>query len=312
MKTYIAVVCVFAVLISCEDIIEKDITNQAISILSPPDLFNPNTTSINFYWNYLEGADGYQLKVVGGRFDSILSFELDTFISTNQFTYNFDPGNYQWSLIALNSEYSTKNVIRSFKIDSSSNISDSRVILKFPNQGGIYSDSSLTLSWGEIFSATNYIVHVSEKSNGNLVFSDTTNSNSINTGKILMTKKYDWKVRAINSESRTEFTESSFELDFESPSIPVLTSPSNQKVIVVGTKISFSWYSGVDGEDNWAYDSLYLYTGSLNNAPKRIYRVTKSYVDSTLTVGSYFWKVKSFDSVDNGSSISVTREFTIQ
>ncbi len=313
MKNYLLVI-LSIFLFSCDDVIEEDISKKGVSIISPPDQFNPGNTTVNFFWDYLKGAEEYQLEVVKGRFDSVISFVLDTFVVSNQYTYNFNPGKYEWSLRALNSISSTPYIVRSFTIDSSSNISQSIVLLKFPltPDKNIYADSSLTLLWDEIFSATHYIVSVSDRSTENVVFLDTTNTTSISTGKILTTKEYNWKVRALNAQSQTVFTESNFEIDLNSPSAPTLRSPSDQDVIALGATVNLDWDSGVDAEGNWAYDSLYLYPGSLNNAPIRHILTVSNYSDSTLAAGSYFWRVISFDKSENGGVLSTDREFTIQ
>ena len=168
MKNYcLLILAVF--LFSCDDVIEKDISKKGLNVLSPPDQFKSGNTTVNFFWDYLEGADDYQLEVVRGRFDSVVSFAVDTFIRGNQFTYNFNPGEYEWSLRALNSVSSTSYVVRSFTIDSTTNISLSSVIITFPLKDSVYKDSSLTLRWEGLFSAQSYITQVINNANGNIV-----------------------------------------------------------------------------------------------------------------------------------------------
>lgn len=312
MKNYcLLLLAIF--LFACDDVIEKDISKKGVNVLSPPDQFKSGNTTVNFFWDYLEGADEYQLEVVRGRFDSVVSFVVDTFIQSNQFTYNFNPGNYEWSIRALNSVSATNYIVRSFSIDSTSDLSVSSVILKFPAKGVVYKDSSLTLRWDNVFSATSYVAQVINTANGNIVFQDTTSSNTISTGKVLVSSNYEWRIKAMNSESATAFAESNFKIDQLGPAAPTLQTPTDGLTPAIGPKITFTWQSGVDANGNWAYDSLYLYKGSLSAAPIRFRISSQTYTDSTsFTAGTYFWRVKSFDIVNNASPFSANRSFTAQ
>ena len=311
MKNYVVLLIIVLFSFGCEDIIEKDITNQEVTVLSPPDQFTPNSTSVNFFWNFLEGADAYELEVVRGKFDNVLSFVLDTFVTDNRFTYNFSPGQYEWSLRAVNNEYSTNYIVRSFTIDSVSDISQSSVLLSFPVNNEMYGDSSLTLSWQEIFSATSYLVQLIDKSNNKFILNDTVATNSISTGDTLSTNFYEWKVKAINYQSQTDFTTAEFEIDLTSPGVPQPQTPINQLTPPIDSLVSFTWNPGWD--DNWSHDIIYIYE-SLTNTILQTKNVTDSaFVYSNFVSGkSYYWQVKSFDKVGNESDLSAINNFSIQ
>lgn len=303
--------CVFiiALLFGCDDIIEPDISNKEIEIISPQDMLKSTNSTLNFLWNTVDGSLEYQLEVVKGRFDSIVKYELDTFISQNKFTYTFDPGKYEWSLRAFNGSSSTSFKVRAFEIDSSNNLFGSSVILKFP-LGGIYSDSILTFSWNKVFSANQYVIQIEESQNGNLLVIDTAESNSYSIKIAFDSKNYNWKVKAINSQSESNFSLSHFEIDLLAPDIPTLNSPANQTTTFIGPRVNFIWQNGVD--KNWSYDSLYLYKDLITSNPFKYKISANTFTSDTLQTGNYFWRVKSFDVVDNSSSFSETRSFKIQ
>ncbi len=311
MKNYVLIILAIF-LFSCEDIIEEDISKKGVNVLSPPDQFNPETSTVNFFWDYLEGADDYQIEVVRGRFDSVTSFVVDTFVQINQFTFNFNPGEYEWSLRALNSVSSTAYIVRSFRIDSSSNLAFSSVNLVFPAKE-VYRDSSLTLRWDKVFSATSYEAQIVNSANGNIVFQDTTSTNSVSTGDILSSNDYEWRVKALNAQSETDFASSTFSIDLLAPGAPSLQSPADGLTPAIGPEITFTWQKGRDANDNWEYDRLYIYEGSLSATPRQYDVMTESFTDTAFNAGStYFWRVKSFDVVDNESEFSTNRSFTAQ
>jgi hypothetical protein len=313
MKKYTFILILFCAIVGCSDIIEEDLTNDIVQVLSPQDNFSANSTTINFFWDHLEGADEYQIEIVKGRFDSIASFIVDTFLSENQFVYNFNPGQYQWSIRAVNSEYSTSYFTRSFRVDSLSDIAQSTVLLTFPVLNEFYGDSSLTLSWQSIFNATSYVVRMIDKSTNNFVLLDTVATNFLSTGDILGSKNYQWEVKALNSESETAFSSSSFTVDLTNPEIPALIKPDDQLSPAIGPVVNFTWRSGQD--ENWAYDRIYVYRTTLSSAPIIDVIITDStYIDSTsfISTGVYKWRVKSFDKVDNSSDFSGEGEFTYQ
>ena len=312
MKKYIIVLTFLFSIFACSDIVEEDITKRSIQVLSPIDNYNAESTTVNFLWNYVEGADEYQVEIVRGGFNNVLSFAVDTFLDINQFTYNFNPGEYQWSIRAVNSEYSTEYFTRSFRVDSISNISQSSVLLSFPEQDEFYGDSSLTLSWQSVFSATSYIVLVKNANNGNFVVMDTTTTNFYTTGNVLTNAPHEWQVKALNDQSETPFSTSTFTVDLIQPGTPALLKPNNQLSPAIDRAVEFSWRSGLD--TNWDFDSIYIYETTVSSSPLIVEKmVGTTFTDSSFTTGGvYKWRVKSFDKANNSSQFSAEGEFSIQ
>ncbi|MFT5666885.1 MAG: hypothetical protein ACI9DK_001070 [Vicingaceae bacterium] len=250
--------------------------------------------------------------MVKGSFNNVQSFEPDTILQNNQFTYSFNPGQYQWSLRAFNNEYSTNYIVRSFTIDSISDISQNSVLLNFPINNAVYGDSNLTFSWKTVFSATKYFVQLIDKSDGKFILNDTVITTSISTGSVLKTKIYEFKVMALNDQSQTVLREFEFEVDLNSPGTPRLLTPNNLLIPAIGPVVDFSWTPGQD--DHWSYDSIYVYPVAVSNTPIIARKVSDSFfVDSSFSSGiNYKWRVKSFDIVGNASNFSATNDFSIQ
>ena len=71
-EKYIGVLLLFGIMIcSCEDILEvPDISNQQIQILAPTNGAAILANKVNFNWNPIEEATGYQIEVAHPNFEN--------------------------------------------------------------------------------------------------------------------------------------------------------------------------------------------------------------------------------------------------
>ena len=53
----------------CSDFIVKDITDETVKILAPPDSFHSNSPEITLWWEEVDGAEDYNLQIVSQSFD---------------------------------------------------------------------------------------------------------------------------------------------------------------------------------------------------------------------------------------------------
>ncbi|MBL7884740.1 MAG: hypothetical protein JNL69_11770, partial [Bacteroidia bacterium] len=132
LKTLFSFFIVILALTSCENFIETDLANKSIHVLSPIDNYVSPNFSITFWWNKVEGAEGYELQIVRPNFAIIQQLVLDTTIISNQFSYSLHPGVYQWRIKAKNSTSSTNYQVYNLSIDSSLNLANQSVITILP------------------------------------------------------------------------------------------------------------------------------------------------------------------------------------
>lgn len=311
MRLFLINAFVMLLCLSCEDIIEDDISADTVKITHPTDNYNSKNPTITFLWEDIKGADFFQIQVVKGKFDSIVRFVLDSNLSGNRFEYTFDPGQYQWRLRAKNSVSATSFISRSFTVDSTNNLSNVTLILISP-LAGLSSSTSKTFAWNPIFSATEYIIQIKEDSwsSGQIVFTDTLTASSIQINNILGSKKYAWGVKAINLESETLYSIATFEIDTIKPLPPKLIDPENQTTTpLIGPTVNFKWSAGED--ENVFKDSIYVYSNpSLTNIVSSEEVIGESFTDS-LVSGTYYWRVKSIDKVGNQGHFSEDWTFRI-
>src|SRR5687767_4603767 len=91
----------FVVISSCEEVLEKDLTNNKVVLEAPSNNVITNDSIHNFSWEEMEGAFEYQLQIVSPRFDSIAKLVADTTMTTVIFLdMTLQKGNYQWRVRA--------------------------------------------------------------------------------------------------------------------------------------------------------------------------------------------------------------------
>jgi len=107
---------VLGVFASCDDLIEKDLEDKKLDIISPADSIETELTNITFLWEDMEGADSYELQIATPSFENALTVILDTTLTDNTFSYEFTPGEYQWRIKAENSVSFTEYLYRKLTI----------------------------------------------------------------------------------------------------------------------------------------------------------------------------------------------------
>lgn len=108
-------------ILGCSDIFEKDISEEEMFLQAPADNFISYDGNILFWWEYLEGAENYDLQVVSPDFDKIEKLLLDSTVSVNKFQQTFPVGKYQWRVSGINNQSATSWYWRSFSVvDTSS------------------------------------------------------------------------------------------------------------------------------------------------------------------------------------------------
>lgn len=113
MKNLIAIIIILS-MVACDDIFENDISNNKIEVVAPTDHAVVAQPKVTFLWRTMDGATAYHLTVVSPSFDNASIVVADTILRADslrtpaQYNCSLTNGNYQWSIRALNSAYSTK------------------------------------------------------------------------------------------------------------------------------------------------------------------------------------------------------------
>lgn len=287
---------------SCSEVIEENLEKESIQIIRPQDNLITTYSTQTFEWGKVEGADQYNIQIVNGSFSQINYFVLDSSITATSFVYNLSPGSYQWRVQGVNSVSNTAYASRSIQIDSTADLSGSKVLLVMPEDNFLTKDTSLTFNWQKLYNADEYIFQLRKGDfSGIVVYSDTLSSTSVSlSSPSLEEGEFSWGVKALNQTSSTSFSTYSFSIDLTAPASPGIINTDT----IQNNPFTLNWNRVANDVD---FDSLYIYSnkGLTNIVVDTI--ANESYTDS-LTAGIYYWQVKSIDHAGNIGAFSAAQK----
>lgn len=302
-------------ILSCEDIFEKDITNDVLQIIAPVNDAVVESNVVNFQWNSLEGADKYRIQVTGEN----QAIVLDSLVSKTNLTFPLVQGKYKWKVRGGNFAYqSTYSPSVRLTVMETSNLTNQQLVLSSPSNGFYTNDANVTCTWQSNNKADYYDLEVVNMTKGQTVVYQLTNikntSASLNDAILSQDAEYQWKVRAVNSTSQTIFASRVFSLDRIGPNQPQNNLPANNTVKTVNQSITFDWIAPTD---TGTIQSPISYTieFSSSNAFATIIQTSNSptttFSQAFILAGDYYWRIKSVDIAGNSSIYSFPFKFTI-
>jgi hypothetical protein len=303
------------VITSCDDIFEKDITNDTIQTISPSNEAVVESNVVNFQWNSLEGADKYRIQLIASN----QAIVLDSLVSKTNLTFPLTQGEYQWKVRGENFAYqSSYSTLLNLTVMETSNLANQQVVLSSPSNGFYTNDSNLTCSWLSINKAEFYDLELINMTKGQTVvyqLSNITNTSAtLNNTIVSQDAEYQWKIRAVNNTSKTAFASRVFSLDKVNPNQPQNNLPANNAVKVANQSITFDWVSPTD---TGTIQSPISYTIEFSNS-NAFTTIIQTSNSSTTTFsqiftlsGEYYWRIKASDVAGNSSIYSTPFKFTI-
>lgn len=302
---------VFLLQISCEDILIDDLREQEVILLSPPDNHISLQETQEFWWEFMEDATDYHIRIVSPSFDNITTIAVDDYTTDNNFTATLAPGVYQWTVYAANNVgESESGEIRTLTISADSTLTNQVVNLITPNDGIKINETTITFLWESLSLAAYYRIQVSDEgfNNSTLIDLNDTTSNDFYTTTLPEGTHY-WRIRAENSSNETDYTTYSIEIDLTPPNTPILTNYFNSDTVSVGNlPITLSWSADLIDA---IQDSVYIYDDvNLSNLVLKT-ATLDNYDFSETTLGDYYWRIRSIDDIGNISNYSNTGHFYI-
>lgn len=304
---YKLVTCVlFLAFLSCEEILfVDDISDKEITLVAPANNSVLFSTGVSFSWNQVENADKYHLQIAKPSFASPMQIVLDTLVTVTTFNQQLNIGKYEWRVQAVNSGYETGYKTWPFEILNNDDFQNNTVVLLTPNNNLITKVVTQKLSWQSIIGASEYQLQIYD-SNDAVIKEESTSATSIDY--TFTDGSYSWKVRASNGSKETLYTTRTILTDTKVPNIPVLTNPVNASS-TTSTSINFQ-FSRTPVSGSIETDSIYAYNESALTNLNFKDKASNPY-NKTLTKGTYYWYVKSFDEAGNVSEKSSVFSFTI-
>ncbi len=312
MKTNYVFLVLMMAFLACDDIVEIDISNKEVFLISPTDGAIVESTDITLWWDYVDGASAYNVIMASPSLSSPVHFIADTILEDNRLTlFVPDGAEYEWGVSALNGAYSSDFYFASFsvsdsldnEIDSlaSTDISNSTIRLLAPGDNQIADSGSVTFWWEELPGAFEYefsIVTPNFYNIGFLIVDSTLTGNEISLN--LDTGQYEWRVRGINNISSTDYESRSVavvsnnnELNLSTAEV-ILMSPQDSALFDAG-QVVFRWEE-VDGASTY---EIMILSPDFENPTELIVNDTQAELiyQVELDSGNYQWGVRAINSI---------------
>lgn len=211
----IALTLLFYIL-ACDDIIEvDDISQHSVSLLAPSNDVILNTTSVSFNWDTVNDAEAYNIQIAMPSFENAIQIITDSTLTATNFSTTLEIGEYQWRVRAENSAYQTQYATRNFVIlgENPIDISNSQIELIAPaNNVSFLTTDSINFSWESVTDAEMYTIQIAtpDFDNATELIENTTQTETTFTISNLTANNYQWRVKASNSVSETNYSTNSF------------------------------------------------------------------------------------------------------
>ena len=317
-RTYSTVILLLSAVIiivlinDCSDFGEENLSDKVVVLRAPADSLVTTLTSHTFWWDYVEGAEGYNLQIVMPSFDRTVRLVLDTNLTTNRFDFTLYPGSFEWGVSAYNYSSATAYTINKLMIDTTSDLSHQYVVLKTPAENYNTNNITVHFQWYMISSATDYRFEIRRSAPDGQLVSPAQLTDKDTISAVLAEGVYYWGVQAQNSNSGSVMSNRKLVVDTTVPDTPILLEPAKNDTLTT-TPVILKWdrptASTAEIRDSVIIASDTTASGSiiesaLTNDPE--YTMKKE--DN----GIYYWKVRSIDLAGNKSNYSKYRKFTIE
>lgn len=305
IKVFIYAVSLYILflLFGCSAFIVKDISNESIKILAPPDSFHSGSSTVTLWWEELDGAEKYDIQIVSPSFIYIVNLIADSTTSNDKFSVDLAPGQYQWRVRGVNNGWESEYSTRTFFIDSISDLANVNVNLLAPINNFSTTQTKIVFEWQTILGADEYRFQLLDDNDASIIYDVTTTNDTIHY--TLTEGEYIWKVRAQNSSSNSLFSERNLAIDLTPPNVSIPISPLTGDTLV--NPFTLSW----DADPTSSYDSLYIYSDNTLSIPVLAILITNTSYNFTTGISGedYSWRLKSFDAAGNASSFSISNSF---
>ncbi|KAF2342587.1 hypothetical protein [Flavobacterium tistrianum] len=299
---------------SCEDILEEDISNDIIQIISPTKDAVVESNVVNFKWNSLKGADKYRVQIY--EKDQVLI--LDSLTTKTNLTLPLEAGSYIWRVRAENYAYqSTYSFPSSFATNIPDDLTNQQVILLTPDNDKYLNFTNITLSWQQLDKATSYSAKIINTATGQEVFSkaDLTDTSVTLDLPQLPDGNYEWRIKAKNAESETkQYGAKKFNIDTTAPNQPKNTLPADNSTQTVNTALNLTWSIAADTGTIKSPISYVVEIASdvdFNSIIQPLNSNTTTLQYTFANAGTYYWRVRAVDLAGNKGTNSTGFKITV-
>lgn len=311
-KIILIVLSIF--MFSCEDILEEDITNDIVQIISPTKDAVIESNVANFKWNSLKGANKYRIQIY--QFDQVLI--LDSLTTKTNLTLPLEAGSYMWRVRAENYAYqSTYSFPSNFSTNIPDDLTNQQVILLTPDNDKYLNFTNITLNWQELDKATSYSVRVVNTATGQEVYPQTDVTDTFITLDLptIADGNYEWRVKAKNADTETkQYGAKRFNIDTTDPNQPKNATPADNSTQTVNTSVNYTWTIPTDTgtiKSPISYVIEFASDADFTNITQTLNSNTPTLQYTLSNTGIYYWRVRAIDLAGNIGTNSTGFKVTV-
>ena len=313
----LTVLSLFIGFTACDDVLEEDITNDRVDLVSPLDGDTIVGNNVQFLWNSLDGADMYNVQVY--REGAIV---VDSVVDSAPLSLVLGSNDYMWRVKGENFAYETAFTFpQEFSVEASNDLSTQSVELLNPSDDLFTNSTPIIFNWTPIEFATHYEFTLLKNTTSGAVIiyeSEPLTETSLSLDNTVLSEDavYDWEVVAVNIDNETQTVTSTrtFSLDTVAPSVPSLLTPAFEEEFIIDESISFTWNFATDtGPVVSTVTSVYeiatddAFTNVVFNGQTEI----TSFSQAFSIAGTYFWRVRGEDLAGNIGGYNLNGKFIV-
>ncbi|MFB3389830.1 hypothetical protein [Flavobacterium sp. LAR06] len=299
---------------SCEDILEEDISDDTIQILSPANNAKIESNVVGFKWNSLKGADKYRIQV----YESDQVLVLDSLTTKTSITLPLKAGTYIWRVRGENYAYeSIYSFPSNFSTTIPNDLTNQQVILLSPENDKFVNFTNITLSWEPLNNASSYSLTVVNTATSQEVYpkTDLTDTSITLDLPTLADGTYEWRLKAKNEETETkQYSARKFHLDTTIPNQPKNTLPIDNSTQTVNSSVTYTWSIAPDIGNTKSPVSYIIEFASdmdFNSIVQAQYSNSTTLQYAFSVAGVYYWRVRAVDGAGNIGTNSAGFKFTV-
>ncbi len=282
-----------------------NISESTVSLIVPQDELISSPSQMDFQWQAVGQATSYTFEIASPSIANPSVFFQNKVLDTNNFSIELEAGSYEWRVKATNATSSTGWSLRSFTLQQNGgvDISSRTVKLNAPANQLVSSNGEINFWWDAMADADEYELQIATPS-----FAEDQIISLVYEGKLAETKtsvnldngSYEWRVKATNATSSTDWSARQFKVQSNSgvdisAKVVKLNAPANM-LVSESASINLWWDEVIDADQ---YE-LQIATPSFDE--DKIVSLVRSEVlsDNRLTVnlddGNYEWRVRALNS----------------
>ncbi|MCF8457035.1 MAG: hypothetical protein K9H62_13985 [Bacteroidales bacterium] len=313
MKTkYFIPILILAVIISCDDIFEADISNAELVVNYPPAQYSTPQLSLSFDWEAVEDAIEYEIRITTMENGLYTIIYMDSVVSETSLLISFYPDTFDWSIRAMNYSSETQYASGKLIITDDESLDGQNVLLFLPVDNFYTNETEICFRWDTLEQADYYTIDIRKDSwggdffiNPQIVFTDTI-VNTLDEGK------YVWGVQARNNSSNTLYTTRTLYVDTTVPGIPTITYPLDSATVsYLGISIPLQWQHASDSGSPLS-DSIFIASDSTFESII-LHELTSSttFYFNPEAQTEIFWQLKSVDKAGNVGAACEIHTFSV-